>query len=75
MSQPKIAPHECQLSSSELRIEKAYAVWRERQDRRDHPAGNFDNKSRWYPAASEQQNAKKPPSDFSGGGVWPGIRR
>jgi len=54
MSKPKIAPHECHLSESELRIEKAYAEWSSRQDRHSHPPGNFDDRSRWYPVADER---------------------
>ncbi len=41
-------------SSATERIERAYQEWRSRQDRRHHPAGNFDGKGRRYPAASEK---------------------
>ena len=55
MSRPSISANEQISAELECQTEKAYELWRSRQDRSSHPAGNFDNQSRWYPAAAERQ--------------------
>lgn len=36
------------------RLDRAYTCWRRRQDRNEHPRGEFDNAGRWYPSAEER---------------------
>lgn len=36
-------------------LEKAIKEYKDRQNRKSHPNGKFDSKSRWYPSEAEQQ--------------------
>ena len=53
LMRPKNQPHAEILCDKVQEIEKAYSVWRERQDRPSHPNGSFDNKGCWYPSDTE----------------------
>jgi len=39
----------------ERKLEKAVEEYLNRQSRKTHPEGQFDNKKRWYPAEHEKQ--------------------
>jgi len=40
--------------TSQDQIEKAVACYRKRQNRKEHPDGEFDRSGRWYPSEKEK---------------------